>query len=135
MGGHESTVYKACIFSALTSSKILVLKFPRATLKTGVTQMQSDQQYAYDHNYGCRKFTVQLPRKALDIIKQRYGNAGALIRGLLAEELGEDWPKTELKISGPLDKFRLQLKVVRPRVCKRPRTPTSKSKNISEKEL
>ena len=30
---------------------------------------------------GLRKFQVQLPRKALEIIKQRYGNAGARVLG------------------------------------------------------
>jgi hypothetical protein len=68
---------------------------------------------------GCRLFQVQLPRKALEIIKQRYGNTGALIRGLLAEELGPDWPADELQIVGPVDQHRLKLKVTKPRTCQR----------------
>lgn len=65
---------------------------------------------------GCRLFQVQLPRKALDIAKQKYGNVGALIRGLLAEELGADWPADELYIQGPTNRIHdTQLKVVTPR--------------------
>lgn len=88
--------------------------------------MQTDQQqYAYDHNYGCRRFQVQLPRKALEIIKQRYGNVGALIRGLLAAELGDDWPATELYIKGPTSRIHHQkLSVIRSQTLKR----TSKAK-------
>ena len=82
--------------------------------------MQSEQQYAYDHNYGCRKFQVLLPRKALNIIKQRYGNVGALIRGLLAAELGDDWPANELYIEGPTNRIpHTQLSVIRSRNLKR----------------
>jgi hypothetical protein len=45
---------------------------------------------------GCRLFQVQIPRKALTLLKERHGNVGALIRGLLAEQLGPDWPEDEL---------------------------------------
>ena len=116
----QSAVYNACILFRPENHKILVRKFTRATLNSGVTQMQTEQHYAYDHNYGCRKFQVQLPRKALEIIKQRYGNIGALIRGLLAAELGEDWPANELYVKGPTNRIHhTQLSVIRSRNLKR----------------
>ena len=65
---------------------------------------------------GCRLFQVQLPRKALRILKERYGNIGGLIRGLLAEELGEDWPADELYIHskfGPLHDTKLLVVIPR----------------------
>jgi hypothetical protein len=65
---------------------------------------------------GCRLFQVQIPRKALSLLKERYGNIGALIRGLLAEQLGPDWPEDELFVYDGWKMPHARLKVTRPAI-------------------
>ena len=68
-----------------------------------------------EEDYGCQPFKVMLPRKAVSQIKAKHKNVGAFIRGLIADELGVDWPLNDLKIHNPAKPgYREELKVIRP---------------------
>ena len=57
-----------------------------------------DELFPYDRNFGCQLFQVQIPKKALIKLKTKYKNVGAAIRGMIAQDLGPDWPADEVHI-------------------------------------
>ena len=59
-----------------------------------------DEMFAYDRNSGCQLFQVQIPKKALIKLKAKYKNVGAVIRGMIRQDLGPDWPNEDVVISG-----------------------------------
>ena len=75
----------------------------------------SKQTKTSDPDYGCQPFKVMLPRKAVNMIKAKHKNVGAFIRGLIADELGADWPTDDLKIHSPAKPgHHEELQVIRP---------------------
>ena len=60
-----------------------------------------DELFAYDRNFGCQLFQVQIPKKALIKLKAKYRNVGAAIRGMIQQDLGPDWPNEEVVIGEP----------------------------------
>ena len=75
----------------------------------------STHTQAADSDHGCQSFKMMLPRKVVNMIKAKHKNVGAFIRGLIADELGADWPTGDLKIHNPAKPGqREELQVIRP---------------------
>ncbi len=82
-----------------------------------------------DPHYGWQPFKVMLSRKAVRMVKAKHKNVGAFIRGLIADELGADWPGNDLKIHNPVKPgHREKLHVIRP-------SKQSHKQQVAETEL
>ena len=73
-----------------------------------------DELFAYDRNFGCQLFQVQIPKKALIKLKAKYRNVGAAIRGMIQQDLGPDWPNEEVVISESADHEKRKILLVIP---------------------
>jgi len=64
--------------------------------------------------HGSANYTLYIPRKALDLLKERHGNTAAIIRGMIADYLGDEWPDSQCYKANLFMDSHHKLKVIRP---------------------